>query len=511
MIAIFREISRLWHQFLESEKMDTASGSTSRKRPQPESAVCCSLSKVVKREETNIQGQLYNDDAIMNGLRQLFRPEAAWRTDKQRASMDVIIRLQAGESIISILPTRAGKSVLFILPAIVRKGGTSIIVMPFLALMDDLVERAGAIGVDCIQFRSLLYSGRDGLPRAARLVVVSADVVSTPEFSAYADRLLCAGLLQRIFIDKYHTIITNISYRARLGELYSLHRYGCPLILLTATLPVVLEDWFRVEMLAQAATTVRDRTVKPNCQYRVEQAKPGVLEKRTVAVTREIGSGMTSRQKGVMYCQSRSQCIAVAEAIGCNFHHSRIGEKERDEARHAWAAGRGSQWIVATSGLGTGIDIEGIVAVVHMERPWGLVDFVQQTGRGGRRAGEDMVSVIMHDGRPGRVQEHASFMDASNQAQIQAYITTPGCRRAVISAFMDGVAGEICRDVARAALYDGCREIGREGKGREPGTWKKYRAEEGQRVRTMLRWLEEVAEECAVCYVKRHLHGLASC
>lgn len=93
-------------------------------------------------------------------------------------------------------------SVLFMLPAVLREGGTSIVVVLFLALMDDLVERARTIGVDSIRFRASLSSGWDGLSQAARLIVVNADIVSTPEFSAYADGLLCVGLLRQIFVDE---------------------------------------------------------------------------------------------------------------------------------------------------------------------------------------------------------------------------------------------------------------------------------------------------------------------
>jgi hypothetical protein len=61
----------------------------------------------------------------------------------------------------------------------------------------------------------------------------------------------------------------DIGYRAKLGELVGLRRFGCPLVLLIATLPVVLEDWFRSEMLAKSAIIVRDRTVKLNYRYEV--------------------------------------------------------------------------------------------------------------------------------------------------------------------------------------------------------------------------------------------------
>jgi hypothetical protein len=89
----------------------------------------------------------------------------------------------------------------------------------------------------------------------------------------------------------------DIGYRAKLGELQSLRRYGCPVVLLTATLPVVLEDWFRGGMLAESAVIVRDRTTKLNCRYRVEQVKPGrgAVEKHTVDIIGQLGEQMTGR------------------------------------------------------------------------------------------------------------------------------------------------------------------------------------------------------------------------
>ncbi|KAK4205830.1 hypothetical protein QBC37DRAFT_250366, partial [Rhypophila decipiens] len=123
----------------------------------------------------------------------------------------------------------------------------------------------------------------------------------------------------------------------------------------------------------------------------------------------------------------------IADEIGCGFHHSGMSEKNGHEARVAWIEGRHtSHWIAATTGLGTGIAIEGIMGVVHMEKPYGLVDLVQQTGRGGRRAGEVVWFIIVHDGRRQREDQHGSFVYDINQAQMEAFVSTPGCRRAVI-------------------------------------------------------------------------------
>ncbi|KJZ69995.1 hypothetical protein HIM_10606 [Hirsutella minnesotensis 3608] len=509
MIATYREISRLWHQFLEHE---AGPGRGEKKRRQGEAEALGAKTKRARVAVTDAQPEEDVERETMTGLRKLLGPEATWRSSKQEESMRTNMQLRNGQSSINVLPTGAGKSILFMLPAILRDGGTSIVVVPFVALAEDLVTRALDMGVDCVEFKTSLGAGRESMARAARLVAVSADVVSNGEFSAYADGLLSTGLLRRIFIDECHTAITDISYRRKLGELKGLHRYGCPVIMLTATMPVVLEDWFREALLAQEAVMVRDRTRKLNCRYRVEQIRPGkgAVENHTVRTVRRLTGRMVGNQKGVVYCRSKRQCEALAEEIGCDFHHSDLTEERRREARERWAGGQGHRWITATSGLGTGIDIAGIVAVIHAEQPYGLVDFVQQTGRGARRADEVVESIIVHDGRPPRVDRHRGFVEECNDGQMKTFMSTPGCRRAVISAFMDGVAGETCEQMAGAVACDRCSTARDASDGRMAGAerggaiWKAFGKEEGARVRTLLRWLDEVAGECAICHVRRH-------
>ena len=55
------------------------------------------------------------------------------------------------DTLIVILPTGGGKSVLFILPALIEAGGTSIVIMPFSVLINDLVDRARANKMDCVR------------------------------------------------------------------------------------------------------------------------------------------------------------------------------------------------------------------------------------------------------------------------------------------------------------------------------------------------------------------------
>jgi len=50
--------------------------------------------------------------------------------------------------------------------------------------------------------------------------------------------------------------------------------------------------------------------------------------------------------------------------------------------------------MVATSALGTGVDVPGIRVVVHLGRPHGIIGFVQEVGRAGR-GGERVQSTIV--------------------------------------------------------------------------------------------------------------------
>lgn len=421
--------------------------------------------------------------------------------------MQAVLRLKGDTCGICVLPTGAGKSILFMLPAVLREGGSSIVIVPFVALIDDLVDRARTLGVDVIRFDPARNMQRESLPRAARLVVVSADVALSAGFASYADGLRGSGLLRRIFIDECHTIITDAGYREKLGALVGVRRYECPTILLSATLPVVLERWFRGVMLAQSAVLVRDRTTKVNCRYRVEVVprKKNAMEDRVVEVVKGLSRTMLCGQKGVVYCHSKNKAKALAGEIGCEYHHSGMDEGDRTQVREVWAGSRGHAWIVATTGLGTGIDVGGIVAVVHAEQPFGLVDFVQQTGRGGRRDGEVVDSIIVHDGRKVAAEPGANFVEQTNRAQMEQFVSSKECRRSVISAFMDGVGNETCGEIRGAELCDVCVAGSADESCREErGEWSQFCMEQGQREATARRWLDEVGEGCAVCHVWTH-------
>ena len=131
---------------------------------------------------------------------------------------------------------------MFMLPALTKTGDTTVVIVPFTALMDDLVERARQAGMDCIRWRAEAREQGEMPARVARLVIVSADIVSGMHFTKYMKGLRSRGMLGRVFVDECHTVIMDVGYRHELEKLRGLYQYECPTVWLTATLPVRWRD-----------------------------------------------------------------------------------------------------------------------------------------------------------------------------------------------------------------------------------------------------------------------------
>ncbi|KAK4964901.1 hypothetical protein LTR28_003563, partial [Elasticomyces elasticus] len=94
--------------------------------------------------------------------------------------------------------------------------------------------------------------------------------------------------------------------------------------------------------------------------------------------------------------------------------------------------------MVASSALGTGVDVPGIRVVVHLGRPHGIVDFVQEVGRAARD-GETVQSTIVIVKREMKWlrSADAKSLDVKKEA-MRSFLVSPQCCREQLGLFMDG-------------------------------------------------------------------------
>ena len=383
--------------------------------------------------------------------RVLGRTDVSFRSAEQEQALRDV--LDGRTPLVVVLPTGGGKSLLFMVPACMADAGVSVVVVPFRALVNDMLQRLKAAQIDHLEWRP-------GETNPAAVVVVSADMVSGTGFLAYASALAERGHLRRVVVDECHLTLTSSIWRPKLAQLQDLRVLRCQTVLLTATLPPALERELSESMLVRSATYIRASTVRANIRYTVSPCRTGRLVEAAVAMCRR----RALERKGVVYCRSKAQCETIAEELGCSYYHA--GTLDRAERLEAWVESDG--FIVATSALGTGIDIGGIEFVLHVDVPWGMIDYAQESGRAGRSGSGLADSIVLVEehklrGRAGEASSQAgqagpagSVEEVDAEAMI-TFIRTRECRRAVMSRYLDGRETQ-CAELEKAAACDQCGE-----------------------------------------------------
>jgi superfamily II DNA helicase RecQ len=145
----------------------------------------------------------------------------------------------------------------------------------------------------------------------------------------------------------------------------------------------------------------------------------------------------------------------------------------------SWEKGE-SEVLIATGALGAGVDISGIEFVLHLGEGFGLINYVQESGRGGR-AGEivECITLLSQEGYDRLLSKDVRNLRADQKA-LREFLITLGCRRRPMSRYMDGVDKEM--DCSELNL-ERCDNCWKGYKNTEVGKRKREMEEEERRVR----------------------------
>ena len=300
----------------------------------------------------------------------------------------VIANLLEGRHQIVVLPTGAGKSVCFMFPAVVLEGVT-LVVLPLLALLEDLHRRMTAAGLPV----AVLRGGQTRAERDAVLKrVASGDarlVLVTPE-AALAERLLAAlaaaGTIEHLVVDEAHCISQwGDTFRPTYLRLHELVEALRPRVVsaFTATAtPAVLNRVREVLYPHGGAHLVAGNPDRPNIRYAVAPTAAPLhcLAELVASGPRPLIVFARSRRGVEEICWQLRRRLPE---VSCRFYHAGLNATERKRLE-AWFLTSDDGALIATSAYGMGVDKPNIRTVVHREMPESVEAYLQETGRAGR-------------------------------------------------------------------------------------------------------------------------------
>ncbi|KAH1712271.1 hypothetical protein KXX60_006462 [Aspergillus fumigatus] len=112
--------------------------------------------------------------------------------------------IQQGESpVVAVMPTGGGKSMLFMVPVFTAPGGTTIVVVPLVALQADMMRRCQELGISCVAWESRRP------PDAASIVLVTPESAVSPDFQMFLNWLRWTRRLDWIMIDKCYVVLNS--------------------------------------------------------------------------------------------------------------------------------------------------------------------------------------------------------------------------------------------------------------------------------------------------------------
>ncbi len=305
--------------------------------------------------------------------------------------------LVEGHEALLVMPTGSGKSLCYQLPGVAR-GGTTLVVSPLIALMEDQVAKLKAQGLRV----SRIHSGMD---RAASRQACIEYLNGGLQFLFIApERLRVAGfpemLAKRkpslIAIDEAHCISQwghdfRPDYRMLGQHLPALR--PAPVIGLTATAtPRVQDDICQQLGMGHVARFIHG--------FRRENLAVEVVE---VAPSRrgEIVAELLSedeRRPAIVYAPTRKQVDELTWELKQEFpagaYHAGLDADHRKRVQQEFLGGK-LEVMVATIAFGMGIDKPDVRTVIHTGLPGSVEAYYQEIGRAGRD-GLPSRAVLMH-------------------------------------------------------------------------------------------------------------------
>jgi superfamily II DNA helicase RecQ len=139
-------------------------------------------------------------------------PDLQFRVPGQRNGVLAIMGPQPAKQVVLVIRTGCSKTLVVMIGAAIADAGTTILILPIVALQGDMLRRFHQVGI-----RPLIWFM--DCKQSALLVIVSAEAACSQSFLEYAHVLVSKQKLDHIMLDECHLTITASDYRPCMAQL----------------------------------------------------------------------------------------------------------------------------------------------------------------------------------------------------------------------------------------------------------------------------------------------------
>ena len=308
-----------------------------------------------------------------------------WGFDQFRGLQeDIILSVLNKNDTLGLMPTGSGKSICFQIPSLVL-GGTTLVISPLIALMNDQVQNLKKKGFSAISISAAMhYNEIDVAMNNAALGHVQFVYISPERLQNENFRQKLSYLpINLIAVDEAHCISQwGYDFRPSYLKIAELRTYfqDVNIIALTASATKVVADDIQNQLAFKNQKVFRQSFVRNDLRYVVQYEENKII--RLQKLISNIGGS------GIIYVRNRKKTEDLAlflkkNKISSLAYHAGLKFEDRQNIQDQWIENK-IQVIVATNAFGMGIDKPDVKFVVHLDLPESLEAYFQEAGRAGR-------------------------------------------------------------------------------------------------------------------------------